>query len=123
RGKIIFGNLRGNIYHASCRRPAARKKRPQRNRGLFHFNGLTAYFSAFETLVKVVLSFVPTPWTTAIIATEMQAGIRPYSIAVAPDSSFTKRAKVFIVRAPLNHCGSLLLVRRALPALRCRTRI
>ena len=30
------------------------------------------------------------PLTTAMIASEMPAAIRPYSIAVAPDSSFTK---------------------------------
>jgi hypothetical protein len=38
--------------------------------------------------VKVVVNFEPTPCTTAMIATEMPAAIRPYSMAVAPDSSF-----------------------------------
>jgi hypothetical protein len=33
--------------------------------------------------------------TTAMIASEMPAAIRPYSMAVAPDSSFKKRAKKF----------------------------
>jgi hypothetical protein len=59
-----------------------------------------AYLSALETLLKVVFNFEPTPWMTAMIATEMQAAIRPYSMAVAPDSSFMKRAKVFMFRAP-----------------------
>lgn len=45
-----------------------------------------AYFSALDTLVKVLFSWVPSPWTTAIIATEIPAAIKPYSIAVAPRS-------------------------------------
>ncbi len=44
------------------------------------------YFS--ELLIEVNLSFrlEPRPLTTAMIASEMPAAIRPYSIAVAPDS-------------------------------------
>jgi hypothetical protein len=34
-----------------------------------------------------VFSFVPNPFTTAMMASAMPAAIRPYSIAVAPDSS------------------------------------
>src|ERR1035437_1958446 len=41
-----------------------------------------------ETLLKVALSCVPRPLTTALIATEMPAAIMPYSMAVAPDSFF-----------------------------------
>ena len=37
-----------------------------------------AYLSAVWTLVKVVLSFEPRPCTTAMMATEMPAAIRPY---------------------------------------------
>src|ERR1700687_1445715 len=47
-------------------------------------------------LVKVVLSCVPRPLTTAMIATEMPAAMRPYSMAVAPDSSFTNFKRFFI---------------------------
>jgi len=36
---------------------------------------------------KRVLSLVPSPFTTEMIASEMPAPINPYSIAVAPDSS------------------------------------
>ena len=36
-------------------------------------------------LENVLLNVVPRPLTTAIIATEMPAAIKPYSIAVAPD--------------------------------------
>ena len=37
--------------------------------------------------VKKALSFVPTADAPPMIATEISAAIRPYSIAVAPDSS------------------------------------
>ena len=43
------------------------------------------WLSAFETVVNVVFKFPPRACTTAIIATEMPAAMRPYSIAVAPD--------------------------------------
>ena len=43
------------------------------------------YFSAFFTVPKVELSSVPSPCTTVMIATEMPAAMRPYSIAVAPN--------------------------------------
>ena len=64
---------------------------------------MAAYFSQAETdlkvsyvpavaslvvmVVKVVFSWMPRPFTTAMIATEMPAAMRPYSMAVAPDSS------------------------------------
>ena len=41
--------------------------------------------------LNFVDSVVPRPLTTLMIAIEMPAAIRPYSMAVAPDSSFTKR--------------------------------
>jgi hypothetical protein len=44
-----------------------------------------AYLSCDDTLVKVVLTWVPRAVTTATMAMEMPAAIRPYSIAVAPD--------------------------------------
>jgi hypothetical protein len=31
------------------------------------------------------------------MATEMRAAIRPYSMAVAPDSHFAKRTRVFMI--------------------------
>jgi hypothetical protein len=49
-----------------------------------------AYFSWDEIELNVVLSFVPRPFTTAIMATEMPAAIKPYSMAVAADSSRKK---------------------------------
>jgi hypothetical protein len=50
-----------------------------------------AVASREDTLLNVVLSCEPSELTTAIIATEMPAAIKPYSMAVAPDSSLTKR--------------------------------
>ena len=44
--------------------------------------------------MKLVLRLVPRPLTAAIIASAIPAAIRPYSIAVAPDSSVKKRKKV-----------------------------
>jgi len=43
-----------------------------------------------EALMEVNLSFrlAPRPLTTAMIASDIPAAIKPYSIAVAPDSSF-----------------------------------
>src|ERR1700676_3517840 len=52
---------------------------------------------AFFTEVKVVFRLVPTPCTTAMIATEMPAAMRPYSMAVAPDSSLAKRFTRFFI--------------------------
>src|SRR5215203_858209 len=48
--------------------------------------------SELETLVNVVFKVVPRLFTTVMIAIEMPAAMRPYSIAVAPDSSCKNRA-------------------------------
>jgi len=45
------------------------------------------YLSAVETVLNVVFKFVPSACTVAMIATAMPAAMRPYSMAVAPDSS------------------------------------
>src|SRR5262249_41400320 len=47
--------------------------------------------SWFDTLVKVFTNWLPSEFTTVMITTEMPAAIRPYSMAVAPDSSRIKR--------------------------------
>jgi hypothetical protein len=51
---------------------------------------VAGYFNAVETDVKVVFRLLPVLWTATMIATEMPAAMRPYSIAVAPDSSRKK---------------------------------
>lgn len=43
------------------------------------------YLSCVEILPKLVFSLVPMPFTAAMMATDMPAAIRPYSMAVAPD--------------------------------------
>ena len=48
-------------------------------------------------LVNNVFKPVPHAVAPPMIATEIRAAIRPYSIAVAPDSFFTKRAISFIL--------------------------
>jgi hypothetical protein len=48
------------------------------------------YFTAVETDPKVLLRCVPRPAITGMIATAIPAAIRPYSMAVAPDSSARK---------------------------------
>ena len=45
------------------------------------------YFNAVCTDVKVVFRLEPSDATTVMMATEIPAAIRPYSMAVAPDSA------------------------------------
>ena len=51
-------------------------------------------------LLNVVLRFVPRVFTATMIATEMPAAMRPYSMAVAPLSSFRKRQTSFLIWEP-----------------------
>ena len=50
--------------------------------------GADVYLSWVETVLNVPLRVVPTEFTEAMITIDIPAAIRPYSIAVAPDSSF-----------------------------------
>src|SRR5262245_34805641 len=62
------------------------------------------YFSAVDTLVKVLFRAVPRLFTTAMIAIEMPAAISPYSIAVAPRSSVRNfLTKILMWRALFDH--------------------
>jgi hypothetical protein len=45
------------------------------------------YFSELLMVLKFVDSWVPRPFTAVMIAIAIPAAIRPYSMAVAPDSS------------------------------------
>jgi hypothetical protein len=55
------------------------------------------YLSELLIEVNFVLSLVPSPFTTVMIARAIPAAINPYSIAVAPDSSIQNfRMCVFI---------------------------
>ena len=46
---------------------------------------LGAYFNAVETDMNVLFKLLPRVCTVAMIAMEMPAASKPYSIAVAPD--------------------------------------
>src|SRR5438067_6487051 len=52
-------------------------------------------------LVNLVFRVEPMLLTAVMITIEMPAAIRPYSIAVAPDSSFTKRAIRFFIASSM----------------------
>ena len=47
--------------------------------------------------LNVASRLVPSADAPEMITTEISDAIRPYSIAVAPDSFLTKRAKSFII--------------------------
>src|SRR5476651_2555796 len=63
-------------------------------------------------LWNLAFSVVPRPFTTAMIATEIPAAIRPYSIAVAPELSFTKRTKRFFIGSSMIHTWLSELIQR-----------
>ncbi len=48
--------------------------------------------------MNLVFRLVPRPFTMAMIASEMPAAIKPYSMAVAPDSSARNLRIVFMPR-------------------------
>jgi len=78
-------------------------------------DGVFLYFSDVLIVPKVPLSLVPTPCTETIIAIAIPAAIKPYSIAVAPDSSLKNaRVRDFMVvpnlclpLEALSHSGTL----------------
>jgi hypothetical protein len=55
------------------------------------------YFSELLIEVNLLLRLVPKPFTATMIAIEMPAAIRPYSMAVAPDSSLQNLERSLIV--------------------------
>jgi hypothetical protein len=68
--------------------PSRRRKPPVLGRRLsIQTRDRDAYLSDVLIDVNLLLRLEPSPLTTAIIASAMPAAIRPYSIAVAPDSS------------------------------------
>ena len=48
-----------------------------------------------EIVLNLLLRLVPTAVTAPMMTTAIRAAIRPYSMAVAPDSSFMKRVTNF----------------------------
>src|SRR5262249_36383469 len=63
--------------------------------------GPTALLRVVETLVKIAFNDVPTLVRATIAATDTSAAMRPYSMAVVPDSSLASCSRVCIARAPL----------------------
>jgi hypothetical protein len=64
------------------------------------------YFSAVETDPNVVLRLVPVPLSPAMMATPIPDAIRPYSMAVAPDSSL-KKGYQSLTHYPALQCFSI----------------
>jgi hypothetical protein len=52
------------------------------------------------TVLNVVPICEPSPRAAAMMPTAISAAIRPYSMAVAPDSSFAKRTTNFVMITP-----------------------
>ena|SRR6266496_2074588 len=89
-----------------------KKKAPATPEPVLSQYDVDAYFIWVVTLLNVFDNFVPRPFTTVMIATEMPAAIRPYSMAVAPDSSLAKRVtRDFMGRFLLIHSGCLSTLR------------
>ncbi|CDX45925.1 exported hypothetical protein [Mesorhizobium sp. ORS 3359] len=59
--------------------------------------------TAVAIAANLVFSAVPSEVAPTMMASAMRAAIRPYSMAVAPDSSFTKRAMRLDMRELLLH--------------------
>lgn len=59
---------------------------------------LEPHFNAVAIDVKLVTRFEPIVFSTAMIATDIPAAIKPYSMAVAPDSFWAKEAILAFTR-------------------------
>src|SRR5665213_2918831 len=88
---------RHRFYASSRHHDCWKQRRPRNVRGLRRSFETVDYFSEELIEVNLVFRLLPRPFTVAIIASAMPAAIRPYSMAVAPDSSFTKRAIRFCI--------------------------
>ena len=92
-----LANRRGRSdTHDVTRRIGGEKKAPDQP-GPQCSKSTDAYFSEVLIELNLVFRLLPRPLTTAIMASEMPAAMRPYSMAVAPDWSFTKRAIRFFI--------------------------
>jgi hypothetical protein len=69
------------------RKPGRPEKRVARGRLRMMDCSFSSYFKEVLIESNLLFRFVPRPLTTAIIASEMPAAMRPYSMAVAPLSS------------------------------------
>src|SRR3974377_608744 len=74
------------------------RPRSDRHRGI-----LQTYCSALATLLNVPFTAVPVACTATMIATEIPAAMRPYSMAVAPELSLKKRITSLFILVSLEH--------------------
>ena len=61
----------------------------------------SAYLSDVLMSLNLLPKVVPRVFTAAMMASEIPAAMRPYSIAVAPDSSLAKRVRSLVIGNPL----------------------
>jgi hypothetical protein len=60
----------------------------------------SGHFMLLDTFVNVPMSSVPTVVMAVIAATAIRDAMRPYSMAVAPESSLTKRLNRVVIGYP-----------------------
>jgi hypothetical protein len=105
----IFDGTRAGRPPTSPERPDPRSCETEAPRCLAPRLTVPAVASCDEILVKVLFNCKPSELTTVMMTTDIPAAIKPYSMAVAPDSSFAKRFKKSNMCAPVP------------PLRRCRT--
>src|SRR3974390_1046949 len=79
-----------------------------------HVESRANYCSALATLLNVPFTLVPVSCTAAMIATEIPAAMRPYSMAVAPELSFKKRRTSLLICDLRCYCLSVRYARKNL---------
>src|SRR3954467_13457057 len=71
-----------------------KRKEPCPGQGSFYSWSVQSYLRLDESGGNLAFNVVPRLLTTVMIAQEMPAAIRPYSMAVNPDSSFANFATI-----------------------------
>ena len=87
--------MRGTLFHGRCRSGEAQVRVPESGRLVKRFGYAPA--SAAAMVVNKPWRLVPIAVTATRITTEISPAMRPYSIAVTPASSFTKRTNKFFI--------------------------
>src|SRR4051812_20011236 len=76
-----------------------KRKEPCPGQGSFHSWFVQSYLRLDEIELNLAFNVEPRLLTTVMIASAIPAAIRPYSMAVAPDSSFAKFATRFFIKS------------------------
>src|SRR5262252_8742037 len=103
--RIVALDLRRHCGSGASRRRSAQKEEAAGDGGFSQSRTRRyPYLSCVEMSLNLPLRVEPIVFTVAMITTEMPAAIRPYSIAVAPDSSFRNaRTRVMgLIKGPLS---------------------